>query len=109
MKTESLRNYFNEIKEVTGGNTSSNSDIIDYQNGFSISINEIEDEYYRYKDLEEAIDDYIDDEDLDSVSDADEIKKHFTDTIDEDLFLFNQGYLKDFTDYMITKIEKRIQ
>lgn len=105
MKNEDLKRYFNKIKEGIGGNNVSNSEIIDYANGKSIDIKQIEDEYYKYKELEEEIDNYINDEYLDSVNDSDKIKAHFKNQIDEDLFLFNQGFLKDFVEYMIAKIE----
>lgn len=106
MKNQDLKNYFNKIKEGTDGNNSSDTDIIDYKNGESIHISDIEKEYYNYLDLVDNIDIYIESNDLDDVFDADEIKKHFADTVDEDLFLFNQACLKDFVDYMVTKINK---
>ncbi len=104
MKMEDLKRYFEKVKAGTNGDNSSNSDVIDFENGKCIDIYEFEQEYYKYKDLEELIDDYIEDEDLDSVSDEKQIKKHFANEISEDLFLYNQGLLKDFVDYMITKI-----
>ncbi len=107
MKNEDLENYFKKIRNLTNGDNTSNSEIIDYSNGNSISIKEIEEEYYKYKDLEEEIDNYIEDEDLDDVSDADIIKEHFKNKIDEDLFLYNQAFLKDFCEYMSTKIKKQ--
>ena len=107
MKREVLENYFNKIKILTNGDNTSNSEIIDYSNGNSISIDEVEKEYYKYKELEEEIDNYIEDEYLDDVLDADKIKEHFKYRIDEDLFLYNQAYLKDFCEYMSTKKEKQ--
>lgn len=107
MKREVLENYFNKIKISTDGDNTSNSEIIDYSNGNSISIDEVEKEYYKYKDLEEDIDIYIESEDLDSVSDADKIKEHFKNKVDEDLFLYDQAFLKDFCDYMTVIIEKQ--
>lgn len=107
MNRNDLLKYFNGIMERTRGHNNSDKEIIDYENGNSISLDEIENEYYEYKDLEEEIDNYIDDEDLDSVSDEQKIKEHFKNIIDEDLFLYNQGYLKDFVDYISTKINKK--
>ena len=106
MKNEDLRRFFNDIKERTSGDNTSNSDIIDYQNGESMHIDDIKDEYYNYLELVEQIDNYIEDEDLDNINDQDKIKTHFKNKIDEDLFLFNQGLLKDFVEYMIIKINK---
>lgn len=105
MKTELLRKYFKKILEGTNGNNSSNSDIIDYENGTSISIAEIEEEYKKYIDLQEEIDEYIENNYLDNVLDKEAIKKHFSE-IDEDLFEFNQAILKEFDEYMIIKINK---
>lgn len=107
MKREELEDCFKKIRNLTNGDNTSNSEIIDYSNGNSISIDEVEKEYYKYKELEEEIDNYIEDEDLDDVLDADKIKEHFKYRIDEDLFLYNQAYLKDFCEYMSTKIEKQ--
>lgn len=108
MKREELKRIFNKIKENTNGNNTSNSDIIDYKNGNSITIEEVENEYYKYLELINTIDEYIEIEDLDDVSDSVEIKEHFKDIIDEDLFMFDQACLKDFTDYMTIKINKNI-
>lgn len=106
MKNEDLRRYFDKIKEGTNGDNASNSNIIDYQNGESIHIEDIKEEYYKYLELEEDIDNYIEEEDLDDVNDCDKIKAHFKNRINEDLFMFNQGFLKDFVEYMIIKINK---
>lgn len=106
MRREELIRYFKEIKEGTFGDNSSNSEIIDYENGNSISIDEIEDEYYKYLDLTQEISEYIEDNDLDDITDKEEIKKHFY-NIDDDLFEFNQALLVDFEKYMITKIKKQ--
>ena len=106
MNRQQLLRYFKEIKEGTFGDNSSNSEIIDYENGNSISINEIEDEYYKYLDLIQDINKYVEDNDLDDVIDKEEIKRHFN-NIDNDLFEFNQAcLLTDFAKYMIIKIQK---
>lgn len=88
MKNEDLKRYFNKIKEGIGGNNVSNSEIIDYANGKSIDIKQIEDEYYKYKELEEEIDNYINDEYLDSVNDSDKIKAHIEEFGDIDMYAF---------------------
>lgn len=106
MNTENLRKYFNIIKEKTNGNNSSNSEIIDYDNGNFISIDMIEEEYYKYLELADEIDNYIEENYLDDVLDKDAIKKHFADKIDQNLFMFNQAVLLDFTDFMAEKIKK---
>ena len=77
MKREKLNRYFEEIKEKTYGDNSSNSEIIDYDNGNSIDIYQLEDEYYKYLDLCDEISNYIEDNDLDDVKDKEQIKKHF--------------------------------
>lgn len=107
MKKEELVKYFERIKEKTEGSNTSNSEIIDYENGNSISLDEIEEEYYKYLDLQEEIDEYTEENYLDNVSDKEEIKKHFKNKIDEDLFEFNQAVLVDFVEYMTVKIEKQ--
>ena len=106
MKNELLNKYFKEIKEKTGGDNTSCSDIIDYENGSSITKSEIEEEYYKYLDLQEEIDDYIEFNDLDDVKDEKTIKEHFQNSINIEYFELNQAVLKDFVSYMITKIEK---
>lgn len=105
MKREELIKYFEEIKEKTRGNNTSNSEIIDYENGNSISIDELEDEYYKYLDLQQEIEEYAEENDLDNISDKEEIERHFN-YIDKDLFEFNQAILVDFIEYMTIKINK---
>lgn len=107
MKKELLRKYFEQIKLKTCGDNTSNSDIIDYENGTSISIDEVESEYRNYLDLQDEIANYVEENDLDDVANKNEIKEHFANKIDEDLFEFNQSVLKDFVDYMTTKINKK--
>lgn len=104
MKKEDLRKYFNQIKELTNGDNTSDYDIIDYKNGYSISINELDEEYYKYLDLLELIDEYIENKNLDDVIDRDVIVKNFASTINSDLFELNQATLKDFVYYMCCKI-----
>lgn len=106
MKRENLVKIFNEIKEKTFGDNTSNSDFIDYDNGNSISIDEVEEEYYKYLDLCDEISDYIEDNDLDDVKDKEQIKKHFR-KIDDDLFEFHQAVLVDFVEYMTIKLNKQ--
>lgn len=106
MKREILERYFNNIKEKTNGENISNSEIIDYENGNSISIDELEDEYYKYLELCNQISAYIEENDLDDIKDKEEIKKYFKE-IDDDLFEFSQAVLVDFEEYMIIKINKQ--
>lgn len=107
MKSEVLRSYFNKIMEGTNGDDTSNSEIIDYKCGTSLSIDEIEEEYLKYQELEQELEDYIKDNELDDIDDADEIKEHFKYKIKQNLFMINQAVLINFTDYMIAKINKR--
>ena len=109
MKKETLDRYFEEIKELTEGNNTSNSDIIDYADGSSIDREEIEEEYYKYCELVDEIDEYIDDNDLDDIKDRDEIIKHFSNILDEDYFEFSQAILKDFARYMSGLINKKVK
>ena len=106
MKRELLLRYFNEINEKTGGDNTSNSEIIDYDNGNSIDIYQLEDEYYKYLDLCDEISDYIEENDLDDIKDYKEIIKHFKE-IDSDLFDYRQAVLEDFVKYMTIKINKQ--
>lgn len=105
MKREELIKYFEEIKEKTKGNNTSNSEIIDYENRNSISIDELEDEYYKYLDLQQEIEEYAEENDLDNISDKEKIERHFN-YIDKNLFEFNQAILVDFIEYMTIKINK---
>lgn len=106
MNRDLLLRYFESIKEKTDGDNSSNSEIIDYENGNSIDIDQVKNEYYNYLDLQQEISDYIEENDLDDVADKDKIKNHFN-KIDDDLFEFNQAALKYFVDYMVIKINKK--
>lgn len=106
MKREKLLNYFEKIKELTAGNNLSDSSIIDYENGMSISLDELEEEYEKYIKLQDKIDDYIEENDLDDVINKDQIKNHFS-RINENCFKFNQAVLKDFVDYMTIIINDR--
>ena len=99
MKKELLDKYFNEILLNTKGDNTSDKDIIDYENGQSITRDEIEKEYYNYLDLQEEIDNYIEENDLDDVFDKEKIIKHFS-NINENCFKLDQAVLKKFTDYM---------
>lgn len=103
MKRDLLLKYFENIKEKTNGDNTSNSEIIDYENGNSIDIKQVENEYYNYLDLQQEISDYIEENDLDDVADIDKIKNHFSE-INDDLFDFRQAVLKDFVNYMVIKI-----
>lgn len=106
IKYSDLKICFRKILESTHGNNTSDADIIDYKTGYCISIDELKDEYIKYKELEAKIDKYIEDNNLDSVNDSEQIKEYFKNEIDKDLFIYNQGFLRDFTDYMIKKIDK---
>lgn len=107
MKEEQIKKYFEKIKEATEGDNTSNSEIIDYENGNSIDIRQIEEEYCKYIELQDEISDYIEDNDLDDVSDKNEIIEHYKDKIDEDLFEFGQAVLVNFVEYMTIKIKKQ--
>lgn len=73
-----------------------------------LGIDEIEDEYNKYLDLQNDIDDYTEENDLDDVLNEKEIKEHFKSKINEDLFELNQACLKtDFVEYMANIINKR--
>lgn len=107
MKEEQIKKYFEKIKEATGGDNTSNSEIIDYENGNSIDIRQIKEEYCKYIELQDEISDYIENNDLDDVSDKNEIIEYYKDTIDEDLFEIDQAVLVNFVAYMTTKIKKQ--
>lgn len=111
MKTEDLRIYFRKIKEGTNGTDVSNpGETIDFENGNSITINEIKNEYSKYLELCQEVDDYIEDyesRDLYTTIKYDDLVKHFENIIDEDYFKYNESCLKDFVDYMVTKINKK--
>lgn len=105
MNKDLLERYFNQILAMTKGDNTSNRDIIDYENGQSISKNEIESEYYKYLDLQRKIDDYIEENDLDDTNQEDikQVINQFPEV--EELLLWNQACLIDFPNYMSIKIE----
>lgn len=107
MKKDLLDKYFNVIKEKTNGDNTSDWNIIDYENGTTIDKTQIENEYYKYLGLQEEIDDYVEENDLDDVFDRDKIVEYFSKKIDENCFMFNQAVLKDFTDYLATIINNK--
>lgn len=107
MKKETLKKYFNKIMEETSGVCNNDSEIIDYSNGNSISIDEIEEEYYNYLNLQDEIDNYIENENLDDVFDEKKIKNYFSNKISDEYFRFNQAVLRNFIDYMSTKINNQ--
>ena len=106
MERDLLLRYFESIKEKTDGDNTSNSEIIDYENGNSIDIDQVKNEYYNYSDLQQEISNYIEENDLNDTTDKDKIKNHFSE-IDDDLFEFSQAVLKNFVDYMVIKINKK--
>lgn len=108
MDTIKLRKIFNQIKEKTNGDNTSNTNILDYENGYSISIYEVEEEYYKYLQLEYDIDEYCVINDLDNIKDKEKIIEYFTTRIknlDYRYFKINQAVLIDFISYMKLKIE----
>lgn len=110
MDTIKLRKIFNQIKEETNGDNTSNSDILDYKNGYSISIYEIEEEYYKYLQLEQDIDEYCEINDLDNIKDKEKIIEYFTSKIkslDYRYFKINQAVLIDFISFMKLKIDNK--
>lgn len=109
MKLEVLRNYFDKIKLLTHGDNTSDCDIIDYKNGYSISIKEIEEEYYKYLDLVSEIDDYIEENDLCERRDMNKIIEHFSDKVNKSCFHYDHAFLENFVDYMKIKIDKEIE
>lgn len=103
---EKIPNLFTRIMEGTRGSNTITADIITYKNGNSISLNQIKEEYIKYQKLDEDIDNYVEDNRLDIKEDREKIIDHFKDIVDKDLFNSWYGFLKDFTVYMITKIDK---
>lgn len=105
MKRENLLRCFNRIMKGINGNNSSNSEIIDYAVEKCISIDTIEENYYKYLMLCDEISEYVDEHDLDRIKDAERIKDEFENYIDRDLFEFNSGFLLDFDEFMIVVLK----
>lgn len=105
---DKLLKHFTEIMYGTRGSNTAKAEIINYKNGNSITFDEIKEEYIKYQKLDEDIEKYAEDNNLDtlSVSDRNAIIEQFKDKVDIDLFSRCYGILRDFTDYMIRKIEK---
>lgn len=106
MKELELNEYFKRILELTKGDNTSDRDIIDYENGFSISKEEVREEYYKYKELEAEIDTYIEENDLDDVKDQDKIKEHFAEY--KECFIYNQACLLDFPEFLVKKFSDKL-
>lgn len=105
MKRENLVRYFNRIKEGVNGDNTSNSEFIDYEVEKCISIDSIEEAYYKYLMLCDEITVYVDEHDLDRYKDAETIKHEFENYIDRDLFEFNSGFLLDFDEFMVVVLK----
>lgn len=95
--------YFKEINEILGGSIT--EDIIDFGDNQSISLAEIEQEYLVYKSIEDEIDEYIEENDLDDLADYDTITSHFSKY--ESYFSFPQAVLIDFVKFVVKRIYKK--
>lgn len=108
MNKEFLRSCFNLILEKCNGDNSSDRDIIDFANGQSIDKSFIENEYEKYIDLQNKIDDFIEENDLDDTSSND--IKFVEENIPEskNYLRYNQACLIDFKDYIIKIVEDKL-
>lgn len=108
MNRDYLEKCFNKILEATKGDNTSDRDIIDYQNRISISKDDIENEYEHYLELQDKLDDYIEENNLDDTNKED--IKNIEETLPEikNYLQYNQAVLIDFEDYMIKIIEEKL-
>lgn len=89
-------------------NAEKSDGILDLDKNFNISFSkdDLVQEYRDYKELEEDLDDYIDENNLDDLKDYKIIVKHFENKFDFISFEPVQAVLDDFKEYMAQKIEK---
>ena len=108
MNKEYLRKCFNLILEKCDGDNSSDKDIIDFKNGQSIDKTFIENEYEKYIDLQNKIDDFIEENDLNdtSLNDIKLVEKSIPKV--KDYLKYNQACLIDFEDYIIKIVENKL-
>ncbi|MEG0408853.1 MAG: hypothetical protein RR623_08275 [Bacilli bacterium] len=76
--------------------------IIDFKNGESFSIYDIDDYYDDYFNIDVIITDFIADRELDDVIDCGYIKNRFAKY--EDYFMHNQACLIDFKDFVLKNV-----
>jgi len=91
-------NLSNQIETVL------NEDYIDFKDGSSFGIEDIDPLYNNYTKMQTEIDNYIDVNELDDVIDNIQIQDYFEEYAE--YLELNQGCLIDFKDYIIKIIEK---
>ena len=96
------------ICEKCYGDNSSNENFIDFKNGQSIDKNFIENEYNKYLDLQNKIDDFIEENDLDDTNDNDIKKVEQAIPECKEFIMYNQAVLIDFKNYVVKVIENEI-
>lgn len=98
---EKLINYYKGDISISGGH------FIDFKNGFSIGENEIEKIIDKYLDIEEQIETYIDENNLDNVMDQEKIKAEFPEF--EKYFSYNQAVLKNIEEFAVEYFKEYIE
>ena len=108
MNKEFLKKCFNLVLEKCHRDNSSDEDIIDFENGQSIDKSFIENEYEKYIDLQNKIDDYIEENDLDdtSLNDIKIVEENIPES--KDYLRYNQACLIDFEDYIVKVVENEL-
>ena len=97
-----LRNCFERISEKLNGAIT--DDAMDFADGTSFYFDELEELYELYNEIEDEIDSWIEENDLDDVANEEAIKEHFTQY--EEYFCLNQACLIDFEKFVISKLNK---
>lgn len=81
---------------------------LDENLNISFSKDDLVQEYRDYKELEEDLDDYIDENNLDDLKDYEIIVKHFKNEVKFNCFEPVQAVLVDFKEYITKKIDKTL-
>ena len=103
MNTE-IKKVMKEIAERFMGEINGTYDTIDFDDRTYITIETLQEEYEKYKELEKQIDDYIEENDLDDVIDSEKIMNHFNLNWNY-WFMSDQARLASFNKIIIYKIE----
>ena len=85
--------YKTILESVPGATNVSNDYYIDFEDGSSISVDDIREIINLYDRIDDEIESYIEDNDLNNVFDEEEIKCHFKEYDENGFFCVNQAVL----------------
>ena len=93
--------YKTILENVPGATNVSNDYYIDFEDGSSISVDDIREIINLYDRIDDEIERYIEDNDLDNVFDEEEIKRHFKEYDENGFFDMDQATLKSLAEFAL--------